>query len=183
MNGIFFAGTTLGCLFIAWTATAFGRLRTIQIASCVCIFGAALMAGSINIPMYLASRFIMGWGVGMMVCGIPLYQAELSPPKSRGFHVGLHGSGLGCGYSLSGFTGFGCFYAAKSSFQWRFPFALQLVPMIILLCGTFFLPESPRWRKSSLSCVLAYRTDVLSAEQRSQRRGLESHPPTTFRSQ
>ncbi|KAN0098393.1 general substrate transporter [Hyaloscypha variabilis] len=149
MNGIFFAGTTLGCLFIAWTATAFGRLRTIQIASCVCIFGAALMAGSINIPMYLASRFIMGWGVGMMVCGIPLYQAELSPPKSRGFHVGLHGSGLGCGYSLSGFTGFGCFYAAKSSFQWRFPFALQLVPMIILLCGTFFLPESPRWLLSN----------------------------------
>jgi len=154
MNGIFFAGTTLGCLFIAWTATAFGRLRTIQIASCVCIFGAALMAGSINIPMYLASRFIMGWGVGMMVCGIPLYQAELSPPKSRGFHVGLHGSGLGCGYSLSGFTGFGCFYAAKSSFQWRFPFALQLVPMIILLCGTFFLPESPRWCKfyASINC-------------------------------
>lgn len=30
---------------------------------------------------------------------VPLYQAELSPPNSRGFHVGLHGSGLGCSYS------------------------------------------------------------------------------------
>ncbi len=69
MNGLFFAGATLGCLFISWTATAFGRLRTIQIACAVCIFGAALMAGSVNIAMYLASRFIMGWGVGMLVCG------------------------------------------------------------------------------------------------------------------
>jgi MFS family permease len=69
MNGLFFAGATLGCLFIAWTATTFGRLRTIQIACCVCIFGGALMTGSVNVAMYLASRFIMGWGVGMLVCG------------------------------------------------------------------------------------------------------------------
>lgn len=27
------------------------------------------MAGSVNVGMYLSSRFIMGWGVGMMVCG------------------------------------------------------------------------------------------------------------------
>jgi fucose permease len=81
MNGIFFAGATLGCLFIAWTATAFGRLRTIQLASCVCIIGAALMAGSVNIPMYLASRFIMGWGVGMMVCGSTCY------PTLRDLHA------------------------------------------------------------------------------------------------
>ncbi|RFU27075.1 hypothetical protein B7463_g9270, partial [Scytalidium lignicola] len=143
MNGLFFAGTALGCIFSAWTGTVFGRLKTIQLACIVCIIGGALMAGSVNVGMYLSSRFIMGWGVGMMVCGVPLYQAELSPPESRGFHVGLHGTGLGTGYSLSGFTGFGCYYAKKSSFQWRYPFAQQLVFMLILLAGSFFLPESP----------------------------------------
>lgn len=69
MNGLFFAGGALGSLSIAYTASAYGRLRTIQIACLVCILGAALMAGAANVAMYLASRFIMGWGVGQMVCG------------------------------------------------------------------------------------------------------------------
>ena len=68
MNGLYFAGGALGSLFIAWTAAAFGRLRTIQFSCAVCILGAALMTGAANIGMFLASRFIMGWGVGMMVC-------------------------------------------------------------------------------------------------------------------
>lgn len=69
MNGLFFAGTALGCIFSAWVGTVFGRLKTIQCACIVCIIGGALMAGSVNVGMYLSSRFIMGWGVGMMVCG------------------------------------------------------------------------------------------------------------------
>src|ERR1700709_435012 len=99
------------------------------------------------------------------MCVVPLYQAELSPPRHRGFHVGLHGSGLGCGYALAGFTGFGTFYAAKSSFQWRFPFALQLVPILILFCGSWVLPESPRWCMS-LYIVSETFTDLFSAKQR-----------------
>lgn len=77
---------------------------------------------------------------------VPLYQAELSPPKNRGFHVGLHGIALGFGYALTGFVGFGCYYDSTSAFQWRFPFAVQLLPTIILLTGSWLLPESPRWR-------------------------------------
>ncbi|KAI9808853.1 MAG: hypothetical protein M1827_007176 [Pycnora praestabilis] len=145
MNGLFFAGGALGALFIAWTASAFGRLRTVQMACVVCIIGATLMTAATNAAFYLASRFIMGWGVGMMVCGVPLYQAELSPPKHRGFHVGLHGIALGLGYALTGFVGFGCYYYPSSSFQWRFPFAVQLIPVLILICGSWMLPESPRW--------------------------------------
>jgi MFS family permease len=69
MNGLFSTGGALGALFTAWTTFAFGRLRTIQLACVVCIVGGALMTGSANIEMFQASRFIMGWGIGMMVCG------------------------------------------------------------------------------------------------------------------
>jgi len=68
MNGLFFSGGALGALFMAWTAFAYGRLFTIRLACVVCIFGGALMTGAVNVAMYLVSRFIMGWGVGMMVC-------------------------------------------------------------------------------------------------------------------
>lgn len=68
MNGLFSTGGALGSLSTAYTAEVFGRLRTIQLACVVCILGAALITGAVNIPMFLASRFIMGWGVGQVVC-------------------------------------------------------------------------------------------------------------------
>ena len=69
MRGSFFAGGALGSLSIACTASAFGRVRTIQIACIVRILGAAFMAGPAIVAMFLASRFIMSGGVGQMVCG------------------------------------------------------------------------------------------------------------------
>lgn len=69
MNGLFSLGGALGSLSTAWTAEAFGRLRSIQIACMMSIIGGSLMTGAANIPMFLVSRFIMGWGIGMMVCG------------------------------------------------------------------------------------------------------------------
>ncbi|KAE8451785.1 hypothetical protein EG329_002625 [Mollisiaceae sp. DMI_Dod_QoI] len=145
MNGLFSTGGALGALFTAWTTFEFGRLRTIQMACVVCIVGGSMMTGSVNIAMFQASRFIMGWGIGMMVCGVPLYQSELATPTHRGRHVGFHGMALAFGYALTGFVGFGCYFYSSSSFQWRFPFAVQLIPVIILLSGSAKLPESPRW--------------------------------------
>ncbi len=69
MNGLFSLGGALGSLSTAYTAERFGRLRSIQMACAVCIIGGSLMTGAANIPMFLTSRFIMGWGIGMIVCG------------------------------------------------------------------------------------------------------------------
>jgi len=33
---------------------------------------------------FIASRFIMGFGIGVLVTFVPLYQSEVSPPESRG---------------------------------------------------------------------------------------------------
>ncbi len=87
---------------------------------------------------------------------VPLYQAELSTPDHRGLHVGFHGIALAVGYALTGFVGFGCYFYTKSSFQWRFPFAVQLLPVVILLCGSWKLPESPRWRMFEIPTIQAW---------------------------
>jgi len=53
------------------------------------------------------------------------------------------------GYSLSAWIGFGCFFltlsGSHSSFAWRFPLAFQIVPALMLLGVSPFLPFSPRW--------------------------------------
>lgn len=53
------------------------------------------------------------------------------------------------GYTLSAFIGFGVSFistsGSKSSFPWRFPIAFQMVPALLLLVGSPWLPFSPRW--------------------------------------
>jgi MFS family permease len=76
---------------VCWyCADKFGRKRTIQGAAMVLIIGAALCAGSINSAMFLVGRLINGLGIGALVTAIPMYQAEVSTPESRGFMVSMH---------------------------------------------------------------------------------------------
>ena len=39
----------------------------------------------------------------------------------------------------------GCYFAPYGQFQWRFPLSVQLIPTLVLLVGSFWLPYSPRW--------------------------------------
>lgn len=55
---------------------------------------------------------------------------------------------IGSGYALAGWVGYAT-YPMKGNIQWRLPLALQVVWPAMLIAGTYFLPESPRWRKSS----------------------------------
>ena len=87
----------------------------------------------------------MGFGIGVLVTLVPLYQSEVSPPESRGLMVGLHGVLIGFSYALTGFVTYGCYFAPYGQFQWRFPLAVQLIPTCTLLIGSFWLPYSPRW--------------------------------------
>lgn len=115
----------------------------------VLIVGAAICAGSINNGMFLAGRFINGLGIGALVSCIPMYQAEVSTPESRGFMVSMHGVMFAMGYTLSAWLGFGVYFitasGSTSSFPWRFPIAFQMVPAGLLLIGSPWLPFSPRW--------------------------------------
>ena len=55
---------------------------------------------------------------------------------------------VGCFGSLSNWSqqwvGYGCSLYG-GDFAWRFPLSLQAAPALILTCGVWVLPESPRW--------------------------------------
>jgi len=145
INGLYCAGAMFGALTVGWMCEARGRKETMWLASAVNIFGGALEAGSVNIAMFLVARFIAGWGIGMMVVLIPIYQAEISPPNARGFLVGQHGTWIVFGYALAGWVGVGTYYSSNLSFQWRFPIALSCLPPLALALCSPWIPESPRW--------------------------------------
>ena len=73
MNGLNSAGSVFGAAFTAWSADKLGRKRSIQLGSLIMIIGAALCGGAVGMAMFLIARFIAGWGVGMLITGIPMY--------------------------------------------------------------------------------------------------------------
>ncbi|KXT13446.1 hypothetical protein AC579_4248 [Pseudocercospora musae] len=149
LNGLNSAGAILGCLVSAWTADQYSRKRTIQLGSVVLIVGGALCAGSVSIGMFYAGRIVAGVGAGILAVVVPMYQGEISTAETRGAMMCVTGIMYAFGYTWAGWMGYACFYFPSDSphatFAWRFPLSLQIVPPLLVLAGSRFIPYSPRW--------------------------------------
>ncbi|KAA8646323.1 sugar porter family MFS transporter [Aspergillus tanneri] len=146
INSTFSGGAAIGSLQGGLTMDRFGRKFTIQTGAFICLIGAILQASARNLAMILVGRIFAGYAVGLMSMSVPVYQAEVAHPHSRGFIIGLAQQMIGIGFIVSTWVGFGSLHAPETSeFQWRFPLAFQTVPALLLVVGMFFMPESPRY--------------------------------------
>ncbi|RFU33599.1 hypothetical protein B7463_g2768, partial [Scytalidium lignicola] len=144
-NGLFSGGGMIGCVITAWLADKVGRRMGVQIICVTCIISAIIQGASVQIAMFLVGRFLNGVGVGMMAPIIPTYLSEVAPAKIRGRMVASHGILAISGYSIASWTGYGCFFASNPDVQWRLCLSLQVVAPLLLIAGSPWLPESPRW--------------------------------------
>ncbi|KAI1610532.1 MFS transporter [Exophiala viscosa] len=145
INGLYQAGGLFGSLSMIWFPDWLGRRKALLLYAIITIIGGALQAGSVNIGMYIAMRFITGFGIGALVALVPLYQSEMSPPRIRGLLVGMHGVMICVGYTFASWIGFGFYFVNAGGAQWRLPLAIQCLPPLLLAFGVLLLPESPRW--------------------------------------
>lgn len=68
------------------------------------------------------------------------------PVNLRGALVDVHAVCLIFGYMVQGWVGFGFFFwTTGGPNTWRPPLALQCAWPLMLLCGLYWVPESPRW--------------------------------------
>ncbi|KZZ87576.1 Sugar/inositol transporter [Ascosphaera apis ARSEF 7405] len=145
INSTFAGGAAIGSLCGGYFADKWGRKPTIQLGAVIAFVGAALQASSVSLAMLLVGRIIAGWAIGLMSMAVPIYQAECAHPARRGLIIGLAQQMIGVGFIVSGWVGYACNHAKETStFQWRFPLALQCAPAVLLAAGMFFFPESPR---------------------------------------
>lgn len=78
---------------------------------------------------------------------VPLYISEISPPEIRGTLLVLEELSIVVGIVISFWITYGTQYM-KGHVSWQLPFALQLVPTVLLGFGAVLLPYSPRWLAS-----------------------------------
>jgi SP family galactose:H+ symporter-like MFS transporter len=151
-------------------ADHFGRRPVIVTAAAAFAIGTGISADASGAGMLITGRFIVGLALGATSFAVPLYIAEISPPARRGALVTLNQLMLTLGLLLAYLVA----YALEPSGAWRLMLAAGLIPAIVLLIGTCFVPESPEWLDGA--------GNAAKAEQAARRLGLHRVPTPTPRS-
>jgi MFS family permease len=98
INALFNFGLAVGAIAQGYLADILGRKRAFALAATCSLIGAALVTGSVAIGMIITVRLLSGFGLGMLICLVPLYLTEVSPPQHRGFLSGFTTLSFGLGY-------------------------------------------------------------------------------------
>jgi MFS family permease len=141
-------------------------------SSVICIIGEVLQACSQNIGMFVGGRVIIGFGCGLAVVGGSSYLAEVVSVRKRAFgecpypsssHVFPRPSAASVDTNIIMSTVLGLFWDAwwagaliaagiafgtksiLSTWAWRLPSILQVIPSLLCIAILPFIPESPRW--------------------------------------
>jgi len=137
-------GSLVGALMVGSLADRFGRKNTIILSGWIWVVGSILQAACQDRAMLVVGRIISGLAVGLASATVPLYQAEITAPAIRGRLISLQQWSITWGILLQYFVQFGCSYINGVA-SFRIPWALQMIPALILSLGMLFFPESPRW--------------------------------------
>lgn len=139
-TGIIWVGGCVSGFFSGFILDKWGRKSGMAAAVFMTAIGIILQSAA----MFLIGRLIVGIGVGLSSVACPTYVSEVSQLKWRAFSLGFYYDfWYGGGIIVSAIT----YGTAKlnSSWAWRIPSILQIVPSLLCLLILPFIPESPRW--------------------------------------
>ncbi|MFK7848922.1 MAG: sugar porter family MFS transporter [Rhodothermales bacterium] len=134
-------GSIAGPLFGLWLSDAVGRRKTLAIASVCFMLSAIGTALPWNLEVFNVWRVIGGIGVGLAAMTSPMYIAEISPAHLRGRLVTVNQLAIVLGINLAVIVS----YSLSFGGHWRWMFASEVIPIVLLMVGLRFLPRSPRW--------------------------------------
>ncbi|KAJ0422255.1 general substrate transporter [Aspergillus carlsbadensis] len=138
-------GALVGSLCTGQLADVYGREMVLVLSSLVCVVGTVIQLSSFTIPQWIVGHIVLGWGIGALGAGIPIYISEIAPRTHRCRLTAIEQLAYYAGF-LSGFwLGYCCRFISTPHW-WRLALALELVPALILGLGCFYwAPPSPRW--------------------------------------
>lgn len=142
------AGCFFGALASFYISDTFGRKWALIIADIIFIIGSTVQTlcalGTKSLTQLYVGRVIGGFGVGLISAVVPTYISENAPKEIRGRCVGCMQLFNVTGICLSFFVNYGInldITDRYNSAKWRVPFALQMLPGVILLAGIVFMNE------------------------------------------
>lgn len=142
-------GCLIGAFFSDYLSNRFGRKTTMIITAILFILNSVGTALPNSFTMFVIFRIVGGIGVGIASMVVPMYIAEIAPPKRRGALVGNYQLAIVIGIVVVYFVNY--FIALQGdahwnlNIGWRWMFGSEIIPSILFLFFIFLIPESPRW--------------------------------------
>ncbi|KAK4946421.1 hypothetical protein LTR10_014620 [Elasticomyces elasticus] len=143
-NAASWMGAILATPLLQFVPDNFGRKKAILLSAIVCFIGIILQSASQNIGMFIVARMIVGLGSQLSSAASPALLGELLPAVTRGRILGFFFSCFYVGSLASAIINYGS-QNIQSTWSWRLPSLLQIIPSLLALCLLPFVPESPRW--------------------------------------
>ncbi|XBI12300.1 hypothetical protein VPH35_139189 [Triticum aestivum] len=131
-------------LFSGWTADLLGRRATLVVANAFLMAGALAMSLGGSYAALMAARFVTSIGMGLALVVAPVYNAEISPPSTRGMLSSLLDIFTNVGILL-GYTSNYALAGLPVHLAWRIMYVIGVLPPVLLAVGVLAMPESPRW--------------------------------------
>lgn len=167
-------GCLVGAFFSDYLSDTFGRKVTMLITAVLFILNSVGTALPISFSMFVLFRIVGGIGVGIASMVVPMYIAEIAPPKLRGALVGNYQLAIVIGIVVVYFVNYFIALQGDANWNlntgWRWMFGSELIPSLLFLFFIFLIPESPRWlfQKGQTNKAVAVLQKLNTAEEVAQ---------------
>lgn len=142
-------GCFLGAALAGVLSDRFGRRNILILSAVLFLVSAIGTAVPKTLLTFIIYRIVGGVGVGAASMTSPMYIAEISPARIRGRMVSVNQLAIVTGISAVYFVNYFIALSGDSAWNvqlgWRWMFASEALPALLLLVLLLFVPESPRW--------------------------------------
>jgi SP family arabinose:H+ symporter-like MFS transporter len=139
------AGTILGAMTSGVLGQKIGGREALRVMAFLYLISAIGCAFAWNWDALMVARFVGGLGIGGSSVLGPVYIAELAPAKWRGRMVGLFQINIVVGILLAYLSNYIIVTQHLGARQWRWEFAVAIVPSVLFLVMLYGIPRSSRW--------------------------------------
>ncbi|KAI4184159.1 MAG: hypothetical protein L6R41_004950 [Letrouitia leprolyta] len=141
VTSIFTLGGLLGALGAGPSCNRYGRLQTMRLTTISFVLGSALETFAPNIGLMCFGRLVSGLGCGAAIVVVPIYIAEVAPPKQKGLFGAFTQVSICLGILVTQLLGY---FMSKGNL-WRIILAIAGAIGVLHFAGLFLVPESPKW--------------------------------------
>ncbi|EAW12294.1 putative MFS hexose transporter [Aspergillus clavatus NRRL 1] len=141
---MFNIGSIISFFITPYIADRWGRRTAIIIGCLFMVVGGVVGTASNGYNMYIAGRFILGFGNSLAQMCSPLLLVEIVHPQHRGPVTTIYNCLWNVGALVVSVIGWGTSYVSND-WSWRSITLLQIIPSVIQLCCIWWIPESPRY--------------------------------------
>lgn len=142
-------GCLIGAFISDYLSNRFGRKTAMIISAVFFMLSSIGTAVPETFTLFVIFRIVGGVGIGIASMVVPMYIAEIAPPKRRGALVGNYQLAIVIGIVVVYFVNYFIALQGDATWNlntgWRWMFGSETIPSVLFLIFIFLIPESPRW--------------------------------------